>query len=163
MTVPVAYFIHRVQKPNRRLNLDRSYRWIRWLVDALPDVAICATWLPYCEALDEETYRARGLRDGEALAGLGGISVGIVCGPQISDGCKGDIENLAKKGIASVTLTDLGFEEPPPSEDRWPCLYSRVRETVGRAIATRGPVLWSVNFKHDRTFKSDFVDVFPEV
>lgn len=128
--VTVAYFIHRVQYPNRRLNLDRSYRWIKWLVDTLPDNAILAPWLPYCEALDEDTYRDRGIRDGKAMASLDGIRLGIVGGPQVSSGCAADIANLMEMGASILDLTPLGFEEPPPPT--WDDLRSVVRITASR-------------------------------
>lgn len=141
----VAYFIHRVQRPDRRLNLDRAYRWIRWLVDVLPDTAIMAPWIPYCEALSESDYRERGLRDGITMTGLQGISVGIVCGPEVTMGCHDDILNLAKRGIPSVTLTDLRFEEPPPPH--WEQLVQCFRATVDRAIVLKAPVLWGVDLQ----------------
>ena len=128
----ILYFIHRVRDPDVATNKARAYRWIRWLKQAMPDVAVLAPWLPYVEALDDTlaTDRSAAMRDGALMAGLSGISAGIVCGPVISGGCATDIANLRDYGVPTISLTDLGFEEPPPL---WPELVGVMRGVVGHA------------------------------
>jgi hypothetical protein len=46
-------------------NLARARRWMRWILDHYPMVAVCVPWLPYVEVLDDydPEHRDRGVRD----------------------------------------------------------------------------------------------------
>lgn len=139
----ILYLIHRARLPNRRINLDRTYRWLKFLADALPDCAFMAPWTAYCEALDEDTYRERGMRDGLAfVSSMSGRVAGIVCGPEISDGCYKDIGNLATFGFPSIDLTAWGLAEPPAVLA--PNVATVLRATVARAVAVHDSSLWRV-------------------
>ncbi len=59
----------------RAMNVLSAKLWLRAFVDLLPDISICAPWLPYAEAMVE---RERGLRDALACAQFcyGAVAVG---------------------------------------------------------------------------------------
>lgn len=59
--IPVFFLLHPVGiGATRPMNVLSAKLWLRALVDLLPDVVICAPWLPYAEAMID---RDRGLRD----------------------------------------------------------------------------------------------------
>lgn len=139
----IGYLIHRVQNPSREANLVAAYKWLKFFIDLMPDLVVLAPWLPYVEALDEETYRERGLRDGGVLAGLSGIGVGLLCGPEISNGCRGDMANLATYGVTTVDLTPLGRELPPTiGQDK--ALDSLLALTIRRASLVKQGAWWTI-------------------
>jgi hypothetical protein len=140
----IAYFMHRYRRPNPRLNLDRAYRWLKWLVDTNPDLCIQAPWMPYCEALvDEDVYRARGIRDNKILCASSGARLGIIAGPELTSGSRGEAATLWEYGASIVDLTPLGMEEPPPLA--WTDL-SRVVSLTASRLAAHGqePAYWQV-------------------
>lgn len=135
-----GYFIHRVGPagPKRDRNVEMARLWVRWLVD-VTDLAILAPWLVYVECLDETHYRARGLRDGRAFASLSPIRVGLICGPEVSDGCDADRATLLGRHVACVDFTPMGREMPPefpPAELKtWRDFLRRVFDRVAPPLA----------------------------
>lgn len=106
----VAYLAHPVgQDPDRADNLERARRWIKYLVDTT-DHAICAPWLPYCQTLDESTYRPRGMRDN--MATLRKCDLLIAVGGAISPGMRDEIDLMTTLGRPVIDLTHLGAEPP---------------------------------------------------
>lgn len=114
-----AYFIHRVGPvgPQRDANIAAALRWIKFLVDALPEIPISAPWMPYVLALDETRYRGRGMHDGQVFADADIHDIGIVCGPEMSTGCGADRDRLLNdhRGRGVLDLTGLGLVDPPTS------------------------------------------------
>lgn len=142
MMPKAIYFIHRVgpDGPDRVASIESAKRWIRFLVDILPECAINAPWLAYVLSLDETNYRARGLRDGVTLAISDVNDIGIVCGPTLSDGCRGDRDNLLEAGRGVLDLTPLGLMSPPyPSDEAVDLVVSAVRAVHQRSRPRLGP------------------------
>ena len=124
----VGYFIHRVgpDGPVREANIEAAKLWIRWLL-AVTELAVSAPWLAYVISCDETTYRARGLRDGITFANMSPIRVGIICGPEVSDGCGKDRDVLLERSIGVMDLTPMGLTAPPPAHERglWLVAFER--------------------------------------
>jgi hypothetical protein len=142
MMPKAIYFIHRVgpDGPARDANIESAKLWIRFLVDVLPECAINAPWLAYVMSLDETRYRDRGLRDGVTLAIADVNDIGIVCGPTMSDGCRGDRDNLIEAGRGVFDLTPLGLASPPyPSDEAVALITSGVRAVHERSRRRLGP------------------------
>lgn len=157
MSIPILYLIHRVQHPSKPVNIALAKEWFVWLVDSLPDAVILSPWLVYAECLDEDTYRARGMRDGKLLAGLTGISAGIVCGPEITQGCQNDINNLWDHGLPSISLCALGMVEPP-SHRMGDALAECLDKLVGRLLVMRASRtrMVHVGYEHVPSFTTSF-------
>lgn len=144
----IVYFIHRARLPDRRVNLERAAVWFQFLADALPDHAILAPWIAYCHALDEEHYRERGMRDGKAIVeSVTGQVVGVVCGPEMTDGCAADVQNLAAMGHPSVTITRLHLPLPPEGQTAIH-LADWLATTVARAHENKvRNAIWNITYR----------------
>ena len=108
---PVVYLAHPVGAPDRDgidANLARVRRWLRAIVDAT-DWSICASWMPYVEALDEDRYRARGLADD--LACLERCDAIVLVGGRVSAGMAIERDHAVTCGLRVIDLTACG-EEP---------------------------------------------------
>ena len=85
--------------------------WIRYLIDAEPDVAFVCSWLPYVDVLDDANpaHRERGLRDCLFVAPMcDGI---VLCGDRISDGMRMEVEAIEKAGGWVSDLTGFDRDE----------------------------------------------------
>ena len=80
--LPVVFLLHPVGVgATRSMNVLSAKLWLRALVDLLPDVAICAPWIPYAEAMVD---RDRGLRD--ALVCAESCHGAVACGGEFNRG-----------------------------------------------------------------------------
>ena len=68
-------------------NLAAARAWLRFLIDACPDVAFCVSWLPYLDVLEDSgANRERGLRDDcEMVRRCDAV---LMVGPRVSDGMR---------------------------------------------------------------------------
>ncbi len=109
----IAYVAHPVgpDGPERVANLERVRRWIRWLIDTRPDLALSIPWLPYCEVLDESPInRQRGIRDGIAM--LDRCDAIVLVGGRMSPGMVDELRRAAMRGLKVIDLLHLGAEPP---------------------------------------------------
>lgn len=140
-----AYLIHRLGHvgPARSANIVAIWKWVRFFVDALPDVAINAPWPSYAMALDETNYRARGIRDGKVLALADVNDIGIVCGPELSAGCQIDRDNMIEAGRGILDMTPLGLYSPPSGDvarDRVLQAVAAVFSRMPKGYSNHGPL-----------------------
>jgi hypothetical protein len=68
----VIYLAHPVGAPTPEgvhANLAKARRWIRWIYDNFPNVAVVADWLITCEVLDDfdPEHRAHGMKMNKAV------------------------------------------------------------------------------------------------
>jgi len=93
-------------------NLARTRRWIRWIYDHFPDVAVVADWILTCEVLDDSNpiHRARGLGMDKAVIAL--CDEFWMVGGRVSTGMGIEKEAAERSNLRVVDLTFLG-EEPP--------------------------------------------------
>ena len=116
MSRVVVYLAHPVGAPTLDgidANLSRACRWLRALVDAT-DWSICASWMPYVDALAEDRYRARGLADD--LAVLERCDAIVLAGGRVSAGMAIERDHAAACGLRVIDLTACGEE---PSDAAW--------------------------------------------
>lgn len=118
------------ERAAKKRNLRRAKRWLKWLVELLPDVAVLAPWLPYVEALDENVHRERGIRDMvELMRGSDGI---FLSGGRLSTGMHAERTQMVERvGGAVIDLSHV--KEPPPRKARGP-LQRRLVEEIVAAI-----------------------------
>lgn len=93
-------------------NKARARRWIRWIYDHFPDVAVVADWLLTCDVLDDfnPAHRAHGMKMNKAI--IPRCHEFWMVGGCISNGM-GDERVVADENRVQVfDLTWLG-EEPP--------------------------------------------------
>lgn len=89
-------------------NAARARRWLRWLMDAEPDIAFCVPWLPFVDvcADDNPAERKRCLRDDIAIAKrCDGIAL---VGGRVSEVMQLEMEAVIGGGGWVVDLTGLG-------------------------------------------------------
>lgn len=113
---PVVYLAHPVGAPTVAEvmeNLGSARRWLHALVDAT-DWSIVASWMPYVETFDEDSYRARGLADD--LAVVERCDAIVLVGGRISQGMRIEHDHAAAHGLAVVNLVALG--DMPPADLR---------------------------------------------
>jgi hypothetical protein len=126
MTVPLWYVAHPVAPPCAcgmmpstpkdavECNLDRARLWFRWLLDAAPNVALIASWMPYVEVVPDgdPKWRERGMRDNLAVVTrCDGI---ILVGGRLSGGMTAELAaSRPRAGIATMCdLLHLGTHPP---------------------------------------------------
>lgn len=138
MTPQIYYLAHPVGAATDaevKANLARARLWLLWLIEREPDIAFCASWLPYLDVLTDDggPMRARGLRDNCAMvARCDGI---VLCGGRVSSGMDAELARfkltrpsfVAAHGVAD--LTSLGAL--PPAE--WGREDLRTPIATGRA------------------------------
>lgn len=112
----LVYLAHAVGKDpvKRAENIARVQRWFKWLIDFGPESwTFHIPWLPYVQNLDEETYRERGIRDGQLSIKLYDIIV-LVGGSDTMNSVGAQAEaqamRLLKRGVCDLTF--LGAEPP---------------------------------------------------
>lgn len=111
-----VYIAHAVGKDpaKRTANIARVQRWFKFLIDFGPESwTFHIPWLPYVQNLDEETYRERGIRDGQLAIRLYDIIV-LVGGDDTaaSVGAQAEASTMRtlKRGVCDLTF--MG-DEPP--------------------------------------------------
>mgnify|MGYP000579527251 FL=1 len=125
MRPALVYLAHPVGAADRagvEANLAAVRRWLTYLVE-LPDrvsqqIAWCAPWVPYVEALpdDQPSYRARGMRD--TLAALERCDA-LVAVARLSPGVTAELEHARACGVLALNLTALGALPPPGTSATW--------------------------------------------
>lgn len=108
----LCYVAHPIgQEPERTANLERAYRWLRWLINRHSELAFVVPWLPYVEVLDESPInRARGIRDD--LAVLRHCHAIVLVGGRMSAGMKDELAIAKLHSMSIMSYLDLG-QEPP--------------------------------------------------
>lgn len=112
MTRRICYVAHPVGvEPERTENLERTRRWLRYLIAIYPDRAFALPWLPYCQVLDETPVnRARGIADD--LAMLVRCDEIFLVGGRVSPGMAAEVDVAVRAGLEVLDLTALGPEPP---------------------------------------------------
>lgn len=101
MKIPQIFLLHPVGTGSTRaMNVFSTKLWLRALVDILPDVMICAPWLPYAEV---NVDRERGLRD--ALASIERHDGGVAVGGDFSMGMRDEWDKLGSLRLPRIDLT----------------------------------------------------------
>jgi len=93
-------------------NKARARRWIRWIYDHFPNVAVVADWLITCDVLDDfrPEHRAHGMKMNRVIIPL--CREFWMVGGRISSGMNSEQYTADEHGLRIVDLTFLG-EEPP--------------------------------------------------
>lgn len=89
-------------------NLAEARRWIRWLYDHVPGIAVLAPWITTCEVLDENNpeHRKLGLRcDIAVIARCDAI---LLVGPVLSAGMRAEL--LAAESHGLHILNFVGYD-----------------------------------------------------
>lgn len=138
MTARVAYLAHPVAAADAagvRANIERTIRWLRWLVEHTSH-AISAPWIAYVQALLEEMHRDRGLADD--LAMLERCDVVIMVGDRVSAGMALEAGHARACGIPVIDLTDsIECEPPSPGSVRELVVLAKIRDHVDVAPLRR--------------------------
>lgn len=89
-------------------NLARAKRWMKWCLQNLQEVEVCADWILWCELLDDANpeERARGLRYDQEMTRR--CDMVIVCGGHLSSGMQSDLDIAKTEGKMILDLTDFG-------------------------------------------------------
>jgi hypothetical protein len=100
-TLPVCMLLHPVGiGSTRAMNVASAKMWLRALVDALPDVAFEASWIPYAEiAIDRE----RGIHD--AICVLDRCDAVVAVGGEFSRGMRTEWLRAEQKKLRCIDLT----------------------------------------------------------
>ena len=111
----VIYLAHPLGAPTKegvQANIARCKRWVRWIYDNFPDVAVVADWLITCEVLDDHNpdHRAHGMAMNKAIIPRC-REFWMVCG-RISTGMNAEVLIAIEHTLRTYDLTWLG-EEPP--------------------------------------------------
>lgn len=114
----LVYLAHALGRDpiKRPQNIARVQRWFKFLIDYGPESwALQIPWLVYAQNLDEDTYRARGIRDGQMACKMMDI-ICLVGGEDTrnSAGAHAERDLFKQLGKGVCDLTHLGPE--PPSE-----------------------------------------------
>jgi len=93
-------------------NIAKAKRWVRWIYDHFPNVAVIADWLITCEVFDDlnPEHRAHGMKmNGFVLVRCDEF---WMVGGRVSTGMAHELESAMEHGLRIYDLTWLG-EEPP--------------------------------------------------
>lgn len=119
----VIYLCHPVSGDVEN-NLARARRWVRWIYDTQPGVAVLCMWVIDCEVLDDSNpaHRAVGLEHDFAI--LERCDEVWAVGGRLSSGMLMEIEHGLGHNVPFLDLTQLGEEPPRGPIDlpplRWP-------------------------------------------
>lgn len=93
-------------------NIAKAKRWIRWVYDNFPDIAVVADWLITCEVLDDfnPEHRAHGMKMNKAIIPL--THEFWMVGGRISNGMSDESIVAIDARRRIFDLTWLG-DEPP--------------------------------------------------
>lgn len=109
----VVYLAHPVAPieggPTVAQNVENALVWLRAIVLAVPDFAVCAPWIPYVQALTDSglptcPIRARGMADD--LAVLERCDAILLVGGRLSLGMGIELMHARKIGIPSIDWTE---------------------------------------------------------
>lgn len=115
MSMKVIYLAHPLgaaTKEGVEANKARARRWVRWIYDNFPNVAVVADWLITCDVLDDfnPDHRAHGMKMNKAI--IPRCHEFWMVGGRVSNGM-GDEASVAREHrVYCFDLTWLG-EEPP--------------------------------------------------
>lgn len=132
MTPPLIYLAHPVGGDIRG-NCARARRWLRWLIDAVPEVHWVCPWLPYVDVLDDSVPAHREWAMQADLAVARRCDGIVLCGGRVSDGMRRELE--AARLNLEATVIDLTPYAPDPAlvrhhfeRDR---IVAYIRSTLG--------------------------------
>lgn len=94
-------------------NLERAKRWVRWIEESHPDVAVVASWITECEIWDDDNQEHRDAGLARDLAVLARCDEVWLVGPAISRGMRIEADRARARGIPVLDLTIAGCVEPP--------------------------------------------------
>lgn len=93
-------------------NIARTKRWLRWLIDKVPNVVWMCPWLPYLDVLDDKNLEDRTWAiqaDCEIARHCDGI---VLVGGRISEGMAAEVAAVQGHPVLVFDWTYLG-DEPP--------------------------------------------------
>lgn len=89
-------------------NLAEARRWIRWLYDHVPSIAIVATWITGCEVLDDGNPEHHKLGLQHDVAVIGRCDAILLVGPKLSAGMQAEL--LAAETSKLHVLSFIGYD-----------------------------------------------------
>lgn len=122
----IIYLAHPISGDAPR-NIAEAKRWIRWLYDNVPGIAIVATWITECEVLDEANPEHRRLGLQRDVAVIGRCDAILLVGPKLSAGMQAELIAAEAKGLHVLNFV---------AYDRVPATVKLVRQ---RLIWCEGP------------------------
>jgi hypothetical protein len=116
----VIYLCHPVSG-DVETNLARAQRWVRWIYDHYPGIAVLCMWIIDCKVLDDSNpdHRAVGLEHDFAI--LERCDEIWAVGGRVSSGMAMEIAHGLGHNVPFLDLTPLG-EEPPSGSVELPPL-----------------------------------------
>jgi hypothetical protein len=96
-------------------NLAEARRWIRWIYDNVPGIAIVATWITECEVLDDGNpeHRKMGLQHDVAVVGR--CDAILLVGPKFSTGMQAELIAAEARGLRILTF--IGYARNDATAD----------------------------------------------
>ena len=132
----VIYLCHPVSG-DVEANLARARRWLRWIYDTRPGIAVLCQWVLDCEVLDDNVpeHRAAGLQhDFDIIERC--VEIWAV-GGRCSGGMGMEIEHALRHSVPLLDLTKVG-EEPPNEPIDFPPLVWAMNEEQQRDRRNQG-------------------------
>ncbi len=108
----VVYMAHPVSGDVKG-NIERAKRWVRYIEERFPEIAVVASWITECEIWDDDDpeQRAAGFR--RDLAILSRCDELWLTGSHVSTGMGIERSHAIEQGLRIRDLTPLGCVEPP--------------------------------------------------
>jgi len=111
----VIYFAHPLGAPTPEgvtANIARAKRWVRWIYDNFPDVAVVADWLITVEVLDDfnPEHRKHGMEMNKAIIPC--CKEFWMCGGRVSNGMQDESVVAIAAQLRIFDLTWIGNEPP---------------------------------------------------
>ncbi len=164
----VIYLAHPVGVGNVETNLRRARLWFRWAVHQYPGDTISLPWLAYCETMDPVADRERSLAAN--IRALRQPDAIMLCGGEISDGMRGELEAMEALGREVINHTNLGPLPPahmsatPRRAEMWPDeFWANVSQARDRQIADEVRTALSLVMTDLNARGVPFAEVFRQV
>lgn len=109
MSVPVLYLAHPVGASTPHgvaADLSSARGWLKALIDGCPNVALCVSWLPYLDVLEDSgANHERGLRDDCEMVRR--CDAMLMVGHRVSDGMRREAAAAVAACLAVIDCTGL--------------------------------------------------------
>lgn len=117
----IIYLAHPLGAPTSEgveANKARARRWIRWIYDHFPNVAVVADWLITVDVLDDfnPEHRAHGMKMNKAIIPV--CSEFWMVGGRVSNGMSDESITAIASDRRIIDLTWLGDEPPAEVPER---------------------------------------------